>query len=135
MKKLFSTKYSNSSFNIAMLILRMGAGLLMIPHGYSKLTKFAERADTFSDPFNIGSVTSLSLVIFAEFFCAAFIVLGLFTRLACIPLIIAMLVAVGYTNNWDFFGGGEKAALFLCGFLVLLFTGPGKISVDSLIGK
>lgn len=135
MKKLVSTKYSNASFNIATLLMRVGFGILMIPHGFSKLTRFADRADNFSDPFNIGSVTSLSLVIFAEFFCAAFVVLGLFTRLACIPIIITMLVVVIYSTNMDVFGDGEKAALFLCGFLTLLFTGPGRISIDGLIGK
>ena len=135
MKKLFSTKYSASSVTIATLVLRIGLGVLMIPHGYSKLTKFASRADTFTDPFNIGSVTSMSLVIFAEFFCAAFIIAGFLTRFACIPLIIAMAVALFYSHNGDFLGDGEKAALFLCGFIALLFTGAGKISLDNLIGK
>src|SRR5690606_37664325 len=112
MKKLFSTKYSATSITIATLMLRIGLGVLMIPHGYSKLTKFASRADTFTDPFNIGSVTSMSLVIFAEFFCAAFIIVGFLTRFACIPLIIAMSVAIFYSHNGDFLGEGEKASLF-----------------------
>ena len=135
MKKLFSTKCSTASFTIATFILRIGLGALMIPHGYSKLTKFASRADTFSDPFNIGSVTSMSLVIFAEFFCAAFILVGFLTRFASIPLIIAMSVALFYSHNADFFGEGEKASLFLCGYIALLFTGPGNVSLDRLIGK
>jgi putative oxidoreductase len=61
--------------------------------------------------------------------------LGLFTRLACIPLIIAMAVALFYAHKGDFFGAGEKATLYLFGYLALLFTGPGKISMDKLIGK
>ena len=74
-------------------------------------------------------------VIFAEFFCGVFILLGLFTRLACIPLIISMSVALFYAHKGDFFGDGEKATLFLLGYLALLFTGPGKVSMDKLIGK
>jgi putative oxidoreductase len=135
MKKLFSIKYSDNGIAFATLILRLASGGLMIQHGYSKLMNFAEMSSKFSDPFHIGSVTSLSLTIFSEFFCAVFIVLGLFTRFACVPLIINMSVAVFYAHKGDFFETGEKATLFLAAFVALLFTGPGKISVDRFIGK
>src|SRR5215213_8060906 len=95
MRKLFSTKVSDNAFSFAMLLLRLGAGsLIMINHGLDKLMHFAQKASGFADPFYIGSTTSLALVVFAEFFCGAFIILGLFTRLACIPLVIAMSVAL-----------------------------------------
>lgn len=135
MKKLFSTRYSDNGITIATLLMRLAVGGLVIPHGYSKLISFAARSSSFSDPFHIGSSTSMAMVIFAEFFCGVFILLGLFTRLACIPLIISMSVAVFYAHKGDFFGDGEKATLFLLGYLALLFTGPGKVSMDKLIGK
>jgi putative oxidoreductase len=135
MKKLFSTKYSDSSFAFATLVMRLGFGLTIIPYGFRKLVNFSKYAGNFTDPFHIGHTASLVLVIFAEFFCGALIVMGLLTRLACIPLVIAMAVALGYVNHWDIFGRGQDAAIFLSGFLALLFVGPGKISVDKLIGK
>ena len=107
----------------------------MVPHGYQKLMKFAAMSKGFPDPFHVGSTASLSMTIFAEFFCAVFIVLGLMTRLACIPLIIAMSVAVFSAHKGDIFGQGEHAALFLFGFVALLFSGPGKFSMDRVIGK
>lgn len=135
MRRLLSTKYSNSAFNIALLILRLTGGVLIIPHGYSKLKAFSKLSSSFADPFHMGSMTSLSLVIFAEFFCGILIVLGLLTRLACVPLIIAMAVALVYANHSDVFGKGEAPALFLGIFLTILFVGPGKASVDGMIGK
>ncbi len=135
MKKLFSIKYSDNGITFATLLLRLAVGGLVISHGYNKLISFAAKSSSFSDPFHIGSSTSMAMVIFAEFFCGVFILLGLFTRLACIPLIISMAVAIFYTHKGDFFGDGEKATLFLLGYLALLFTGPGKISMDKLIGK
>ena len=107
----------------------------MIPHGYKKLMNFAAKSSTFSDPLHIGSTLSMALTIFAEFFCAAFIVVGLMTRFATIPLIIAMGVAVFIAHDGKVFGDGETATLFLFGFVALLFAGPGKISMDRLIGK
>ncbi len=136
MKKLLSTKYAASSFNIALLFIRVTAGTAMaFGHGYGKLVGFSQRAGKFADPFHIGSATSLSLTIFAEFFCAFFVVFGLFTRLACIPLIIAMSVALFYANGARLYGGGELAGIYLAVFLGILLVGPGKISIDATIGK
>ncbi len=135
MKKLFSTDYSEASFTLATLILRFAAGAMIIPHGYSKLKNFGKMSSSFADPFHIGSSLSLSLTIFAEFFCGMLILIGLFTRLASIAPIIAMAVALFYAHNGDFFGKGEMAALYLSIFIAILFVGPGRASVDNMIGK
>ena len=136
MKKLFSTSTSDNAFSFAVLVLRIGAGVaMMINHGLDKLMHFAQNAPRFADPFHIGSTTSLSLVVFAEFFCAAFIILGLFTRLACIPLIVAMSVALFSAHKGEFFGVGESAGIFLSCFVALLFLGPGKVSLDRFIAR
>jgi putative oxidoreductase len=135
MKKLLSVSYRDWAFNVAMLLLRLTAGIIMIPHGYSKLVHFAERKNTFMNFMGLGSTVSLSLVIFAEFFCSMLIILGLFTRLAAIPLVIVTGVVVFKVNHGQFFGDKESPALLFCGFLVLLLCGPGRASVDGLINK
>ena len=80
--------------SIGILVLRVGSGGMMVAgHGLSKLSRFAEMAGKFPDPLGIGNEASMALAVFAEFFCAIAIVLGLATRLAAIPLVINMLVA------------------------------------------
>lgn len=135
MKKLFSTSYTAGAFNAGMLVLRLGMGGLMMKHGYDKLVHFSQYKPQFMNFLGLGQGTSLALVIFAEFFCALFILLGLFTRLATIPVIITMCMALFKAHNSDFLGEGEMATLFLSGYLALLFVGPGKISVDGMMGK
>lgn len=135
MKKLLSTKYSAGAFITAMLVLRVGLGVLMLMHGYNKLVHFADKQHTFMNFIGIGSTMSLALVVFAEFFCSLFLILGLFTRLATIPLIIATLVMIFKAHKGDILGEGEHAALYFTGYLVLLLVGPGKISVDNMTGK
>ncbi len=135
MRKLLSTNYSAGAFTTAMLFLRITAGGLMLAHGYDKMIHFNETAAHMINFMGIGSKASTALVIFAEFFCSMLLILGLFTRLACIPLIICMSVALFIANKGDFFGQGQVAALFLICFIVLLFLGAGKVSVDSMIGK
>jgi len=135
MRKLFSTKYSAGAFSAAMLILRLSFGILMMMHGYDKLINFSTLQHKFMNFMGIGSTMSLALVVFAEFFCSLFLILGLFTRLAAIPLIIATCVMVFKAHNAEVFGDGQTAALYLTGYIVLLLVGPGRVSVDSMIGK
>lgn len=135
MRKLLSTRYSAGAFNAAMLLLRLGVGVLMMHAGYNKLVNFGEMQHKFMNFMGIGSSASLALVVFAEFFCSLFLILGLFTRFAAIPLIITMCVALFKAHNGELFGDGQTATLYLTGYLVLLFVGPGRISVDSMIGK
>ena len=135
MKKLLSTKYSAGAFNTALLLLRLCLGLLMINHGYDKLIHFGDKHNTFMNFLGIGSTMSYALVVFAEFFCALFIIIGLFTRLSTIPLIITMGVALVKAHNGDVFDQGQVAALYLAGFICILLVGPGKASVDGLTGK
>lgn len=135
MKKLLSTRYSTGAFNAAMLLFRFGIGVLMINHGYGKLIHFSDMQNKFMNFLGLGTTVSLSMVVFAEFFCSLFLILGLFTRLAAIPLIITMCVALFQAHNAEIFGDGEKAALYLCGYLLILLLGPGKISVDGMTGK
>jgi putative oxidoreductase len=133
MKRLTSINYSNTAFNIAMLLLRVTAGVLVLPYGYNKLVHFAEKKSTFMNFLGMGSTLSLSLVIFAEFFCSMFLIAGIFTRLVAIPLIVVMSVAILKAHNADIFGQAEKPLLFLVAFLTILLCGPGKISVDGMM--
>jgi putative oxidoreductase len=135
MKRLLSIKYSAGAFSAAMLFLRLGLGFLMMAHGYDKLLRFSSLHNTFLNFMGIGSTFSLTLVIFAEFFCSLFLVLGLFTRLSVLPLIITMCVALFQVHHGEVFGKGETDALFLTSYFVLLLLGPGRVSVDSMISK
>ncbi len=135
MRKLLSTKYSAAAFNTATLLLRLISGILMMSHGYSKLVNFGTLQYKFMNFMGIGTTATLALVVFAEFFCALFIIIGLFTRLATIPLIIAMGVALVKAHNFDAFGDGEAASLYLAAYIAILLVGPGKVSVDSMTGK
>ncbi|HZG25003.1 MAG TPA: DoxX family protein [Chitinophagaceae bacterium] len=133
MRKLTSVNYSSAAFNTAMLLLRIGSGTMFMSHGYSKLVQFAEMKGKFMNFMGLGSTVSLSLVIFSEFFCAIFINIGLFTRLVVIPPIISSSVALFVAHNGEIFGDGEKAALYVVCFIVILLCGPGRASVDGMI--
>jgi len=60
--------------------------------------------------------------------------LGLFTRLAAIPLIITMTV-IGFIMGEPEFLAADGSILLMLIFLHFLFTGPGKLSLDHLLFK
>lgn len=121
--------------NLAALTLRIGFGLLMIPnHGYVKLIEFNVRKDDFMNFMGLGGAFSLSLAIFAEFFCSILLVLGLFTRLATIPLLVTTLVIFS-AHDWELLGRHELGTAFFAAYLAILFIGPGKFSLDYMFLK
>src|SRR5690606_8399323 len=104
-------KYSEPSVSIALLLLRVVAGSSMLMnHGLKKIFNFnGILSKGFADPFHIGSKASLGLTVFAEVFCAALLIIGLFTRLASLPLIIAMVVALFFAHGGQLYGEGESS--------------------------
>lgn len=133
--KLNSITYQNRSFDFSMLILRLGFGILMIPHGYAKLMGFADKSDKFMTFMGLSGPASLSLTIFAELVCAGLVAIGLFTRLATIPLIIATVVIVFVAHEGDIFDSASSGFFYLLAYTVIFLLGPGKYSLDYSIGK
>jgi putative oxidoreductase len=125
LKKLFYHSYSPVAFNIAALILRIVFGLLMLPHGWDKLSHFAEKKHKFMNFLGLGSSLSLGLATFAEFFCSILLILGLFTRLATIPLLVTIFVILNL-HHWQFYGPNELEPAFLAAFLAILLFGPAN---------
>lgn len=136
MKKFFSTAYTDSTFNVASLLLRLTFGLLMcINHGFDKLQHFGKYEYSFFDPAHIGHRWSLVLVIFAEVFCSLLVVLGLFTRFAALVLVIEMAVAAALFHKGQPLAAHESALIYLTAFFAILLVGPGRFSVDGAMGK
>ncbi|WP_100629118.1 DoxX family protein [Algoriphagus formosus] len=121
--------------NLALLIIRLGAGGMILTHGIPKINRLMADEVKFADPFGLGPTISLALATFAEVGCAILVIIGFKVRLAAIPLIITMLTAAFYAHWDDPFGRKELPLLFCTCFLALLIQGGGNISIDGLFGK
>jgi len=129
-------KLDNTLYNLGLLILRATTGLLLaFGHGWGKLTNFSAYSAEFADPFGVGPSLSLALTVFAEFFCAIAVALGILARLAALPIIIMFLTIVLIIHGHDPWAKQEFGLLYLIPFVVILLTGPGKYSLDNLIFK
>ena len=122
--------------NVGLLILRVGVGLMMMfPHGWDKLIGFGQKMEVFPDPIGLGSKVSLTAAVFAEFFCSILIIIGFKTRLASIPLLLTMIVAVFVVHGSHPYGRKELGLLYSLVYLSLIFFGSGKFSIDGLMGE
>ena len=131
--KLFNN--STSFVDISLLLVRIAAGGFMFTHGFKKKQKLVNGNFEFGDPIGLGPEISLGLTVFAEILCAFFILIGLFTRIAAIPLMITMLVAVFIVHADHDFGKKELALFYLINYFVLFLSGAGKYSLDRLMLK
>ncbi len=136
MRKLLSTSYSDNAFNFALLVQRVVTGmLLLIGHGLPKISNFSEMSATFFDPLRVGHRGSLILVILAELFCSMFLVLGLFTRIAAFIIVFSLSVAVFIYHQGQPLKNVELGAIYLTSVFTIMIIGPGRVSVDGMMGK
>lgn len=124
MKPLFSQP---PRINAGLFFLRLtGCLLLLHVHGLPKVFHFSEELSRIEDPFGLGPWMSLLPAIFAEVICPIFILAGIFTRLACLPIIGVLLVAMVFVHpDWSI-AEGQFGWLLLIIFTTLALTGPGE---------
>ena len=134
MKRLFSTNHNTNNFDLVILVARVSIAALMLTHGLPKMASFlADGPVQFPGLFGLSSELSLSLAVFAEVICSVLILVGFGTRLATIPLIVTMLIAVVYIHGADVFTKQELGLHYLLVYGLLFLTGSGKYSVDHLL--
>ena len=135
-EKLFDPGREGLPRDFGLLLMRVGyAGTLLMLHGLGKFERLLGGSFKFPDPLGIGSGLSFGLATFAEFFCAIALLLGFASRVATLPLIATMGVAVFVVHAGDPMHKKELALLYLAGFVVLLLTGPGRFSFDEILSK
>jgi putative oxidoreductase len=120
--------------DLALLTLRLWLGLSMfLLHGLTKIQTFTELSAKFPDPLGVGSKVSLGLAIGGEALGAVLLVLGLFTRMAALSLVVTMGVAFFVIHNAALTGerNGEMAFIYMAGYFFLFLTGAGAFSIDS----
>ncbi len=124
---------------LAPLLLRLVFGWFWLETGWAKLHNlefFAGRFVEWGIPFPTLSATLSGGV---DLIGGALLILGLGTRLAAIPMIVNMLVAlavvvlptIGTVNEFV----ELDEVLYVCVLFWLLMAGPGKASVDHLLAR
>lgn len=120
------------STHLGKLVLRVSFSLMMIIlHGVPKIQNLLSDDPQFPSIFGLGILISLLIAIIFETVFPFLIILGYKTRLAAIPVIVTMLVAIFDYHGQDSFAMREKPILFLIAFISIALIGAGKYSIDK----
>jgi putative oxidoreductase len=124
----------------SVLLIRLMVGAVFLSEGIQKFL--------FAGDLGVGRFTKIGIpapqimapfVGVVEIVCGTLIILGLLTRLAAIPLIVDMLVAISATKiplllKSGFWAMAHEARVdyaMLLGAIFLLIVGAGRLSVDA----
>lgn len=124
---------------LAPLLGRLAVGLLFMSTGWGKVhdiekvTHFFEQLGIPAPGFNA------ILVGYSELICGTLLVLGLFTRLAAIPLMISMTIAIVTAKRGDLHGlfdlvGFDEFTYWVV-LAMIVIIGPGAVSIDRLLAR
>ncbi len=120
-------------------IARLTVGLVFFQSGWGKLHSLAKVTDYFAELGLPAPAFQATLASSTEFVCGGLLLLGLGTRLAAVPLIITMVVALR-TALWsqiDSLGSlfGLAEFLYIALLIWLGTNGPGPLSIDHLLER
>lgn len=133
---IFKSTINKNYNSIVLLLVRIVAGGLMLTHGIMKYKLLLGPGPVkFADPLGLGEGNTLVLAVIAELFCSILIIIGFATRLAVIPPMITMFVAIFVVHAHEGLEKQELPALYLLIYVLLLITGSGKYSLDKLIPR
>ena len=118
--------------DLGLLFLRVSGGLFLLwVHGLPKLLNYSEQLKLIEDPFHLGANITLLLAIFAEVLCPLLIIAGILVRLACLPILSVLLIALLVVHpEWTLFEA-QFGWLLLIIFTTLLISGPGRLVVSQ----
>ncbi|WP_050477994.1 DoxX family protein [Herbaspirillum rhizosphaerae] len=126
-KSLLQSLLFLPQIDLGLLFLRVaGSFMLFYVHGLPKILHYGSELTKIEDPFGFGPQLSLWAAILAEFVCPILIAAGLFTRLACLPIIGVLLIAMLAVHpDWSI-ADGQFGWLLLVIFISIALCGPGR---------
>jgi putative oxidoreductase len=137
-------RIQSTNASAAVILIRLAVGAIFLSEGIQKFL--------FPDALGVGRFTKIGIpspeimapfVGVVEIGCGTLLIIGLLTRLAAVPLIIDMLVAIATTKVpvlmksgfWTMAHEARTDYAMLLGCLFLLLVGAGNWSVDACTAK
>ncbi|MFT5969945.1 MAG: putative oxidoreductase [Flavobacteriales bacterium] len=127
--------------NLGLLIIRLGLGVMFMLHGYPKLFGGYERWEFLGQQMQLIGINFIPtfwgfMASTSEFVGGLFFILGFLYKPTTLILTFTMIIASLYhISIGDGINGTSHPIEMAIVFIGLLFTGPGKYSLDKVIFK
>jgi putative oxidoreductase len=124
---------------LAPLLGRLAVGLVFMSTGWGKVHN-VEKVTGFFTSLGIPAPHFHAILVgYSELLCGTALVVGLLARLATIPLIVSMIVAIVTAKLPDLHGlfdlVGFDEFTYLVVLVMIAILGPGPVALDGLLVK
>jgi putative oxidoreductase len=123
----------------ALRFARLGVGLVFVSTGWGKVHNIPKVIAFFQSLGIPAAELQAPFVAYTELLCGSAIVIGLCSRLAAIPLVVSMVVAILTAKRADLHGLFDLVGFDEFTYIVLLVViavlGPGNFAVDKFIAQ
>jgi putative oxidoreductase len=125
------------------LLLRLSVGGLLILHGVAKIRLGIAPIESVVKQHGLPGALAY-LVYFGEVIAPFMVIIGYYTRVAALAMVINMVVAIWFFHSRELFqfqlakGGGyalELQMLYLFGSAAIFFLGSGRYSASRGAGR
>jgi putative oxidoreductase len=124
---------------VALLLGRLAVGLVFLSTGWGKVHNVAKVTEYFTSLHIPAPGLNAVVVGWSELLCGAALVLGVLTRLAVIPLVVSMIVAILTARRDAIHGFFDLVAFeeftYLMVLTMIAILGPGSIAIDHLLAR
>jgi putative oxidoreductase len=141
---LRSARALGSGAGIAPVVVRLIVGFLMFAHGVDKLSGGTSGIAGFGEFLSSSGLPAglvlAWMVTLLELVGGAMLILGLLARLVAALMTVELLGAIALVTGanglltGDQGAGFERDLAYIMGFLAVLLLGPGRPSLDHLLG-
>lgn len=126
-----ASQWDERAQDLGLLFLRVSSSLFLLwVHGLPKLLNYNAQLQIIEDPFHLGANVTLMLAIFAEVACPLLIIAGLLVRLACLPILCVLCVALLVVHAQWSLDEGQFGWLLLILFTSIFIAGPGRLALN-----
>jgi len=140
MKRIFgiitAVQPGNVSYHIALLLFRIAVSAeLIAAHGLKKIGVGVTQAEIVPNPLHLPEAFNQIFATAANLVFPLFVMAGLLTRLATLPVLAVTLTGFFVVHLHDPILVRDTPYIYSVAFLLVLMMGPGKYSFDYYIDK
>jgi putative oxidoreductase len=133
---IVNPKVKWNTFDYVMLLFRIFvAAELIFVHGLKKVGIHSLAVEVVPNPFHLPTLFNQGFAIAANLLFPFFVLVGLLTHLAVIPIVCVTLTGYFVVHGHDSLLMKDIPFMYSVAFLLLFFFGAGKYSADHFIFK
>lgn len=127
---------SESLYHIVLLVFRILLSVQMIyAHGLKKIGIGVAEAEQVPNPLHFPEAMNNALAVSANIFFPILVILGFFTRLSVLPILALTLTGYFVLHFHDAPLVKDAPFMYSLSYLVILFLGAGRYSLDHYLFK